>query len=128
MANIEHALRNGFSVALDCDVSEPTNDQRHATLELSPALEQAQITDQMRIAMFDDRETTDDHLMHIVGIANDQDGKVYYLLKNSWGRRGPLDGNLLITKNYLAAKTLAIMVHKDGLLPETRAKFEKKAE
>ena len=123
-ANVDHALHHGYSVALDCDVSERSNDRRRSVYQLTPALEGADITDEMRLAMFDSRETTDDHLMHIVGIASDESGKQYYVTKNSWGVDGPLAGNVLLTRNYLAAKTLGIMVHRDGLLPETRERLE----
>lgn len=121
--NIDHALRAGYSVALDCDVSEPSNDQGRGLMRLSPQLEKREITDELRQLLFDSRETTDDHLMHIVGLAKDGDGGVWYVVKNSWGPNGPFGGNVMMSRAYVALKTLSIMVHADGTLPATRAKF-----
>lgn len=126
LANLDHALKTGYTVAVDVDVSEPTNGA--VVFRLSDALEKRTITDEMRQRMFDSRETTDDHLMHVVGTARDKDGKPHYLTKNSWGSSGPFAGHAMITRNYMAAKLLAFMVHRDALLPETRAKFEKTAQ
>ena len=69
--------------------------------------------------MFDRRETTDDHLMHIVGLAKGPNGRKFYLTKNSHGDGGPFEGHVYISRNYLAAKLLSFMVHKDGLARET---------
>ena len=124
LANLDHAIRSGYTVAVDVDVSERTNDSRNAIFKLSDAFEKRTITDSLRLRTFDRRETTDDHLMHIVGISRDKGGKLHYITKNSWGNRGPFAGHVMITRNYMALKVLAIMTHRDGLLRETRAKFE----
>jgi bleomycin hydrolase len=123
LENIDHALRAGMTLAIDCDVSEPTNDRGRALMRLSPQNEKREITDDFRQKLFDSRETTDDHLMHIVGRATDPDGGVWYLIKNSWGNDGPFDGHLMMSRNYLALKTLAVMVHVDGLTEATRKRF-----
>jgi bleomycin hydrolase len=121
LANVDHALEKGYTIALDCDVSERTNG--NGLMKLSAELEAGEISDELRQQMFDDRRTTDDHLMQIVGTAEGPDGKTWYLVKNSWGNRGPFDGYVMMSRNYLAAKTLGIMVHRDGLLPATRDTF-----
>ncbi|MFO1050576.1 MAG: C1 family peptidase [Planctomycetota bacterium] len=123
VANVDHALRAGFSVAIDADVSENTNDQAHALFRLSPQMEKHEITDDLRQMQFDSKETTDDHLMHIVGLATDPDGGTWYLLKNSWGRGGPFEGHWMMSRAYLSLKTLAVMIHKDGLTEATRKQF-----
>ena len=53
--------------------------------ELTPTQEQRQ-------ERFDNWELTDDHGMLIFGIAKDQNGKEYYMVKNSWGKSGTYDG------------------------------------
>lgn len=123
--NLDHALRAGYSVAIDCDVSESSNDGGRALMRLSPQLEKKEITDRLRQVQFDSKETTDDHLMHIVGMAKDPDDGVWYLVKNSWGRGGPFEGHQMMSRNYVALKTLALMVHKDALLKATRATFKR---
>ena len=59
--------------------------------------------------------TTDDHLMHLVGIAHDPDGKKYYLIKNSWGPVGEHGGYLFMSEAYVRLKTIAILLHKDAV-------------
>ncbi|MFA5713861.1 MAG: C1 family peptidase [Bacteroidales bacterium] len=60
--------------------------------------------------------TTDDHLMHMVGIAKDQNGTQYYITKNSWGKdRNPYGGYLYISDSYVRAKSISIMVNKASI-------------
>jgi bleomycin hydrolase len=118
MDAMDHALRAGYSVAVDMDVSEKGFDPGAGGVAKLPArLEKAgAITQELRDRAFDNRETEDDHLMHVVGIAKNDDGEIYYLTKNSWGAGvGPFDGYLLMSRNYVALKMLGMMVHKDGL-------------
>ncbi|MCH2183065.1 MAG: C1 family peptidase, partial [Mariniblastus sp.] len=68
-----------------------------------------------RQSTFGSRSTTDDHLMHLVGIAHDADGKKYYLIKNSWGDVGKHNGYLYMSEPYLRLKTVAVLLHKDAL-------------
>jgi bleomycin hydrolase len=115
MEILDHALRSGYSVAVDCDVSEPGF--RDGIAKLSPKLEKpGALTQEIRDSMFRGRDTTDDHLMHIVGIAKDKDGGTFYLTKNSWGdSAGPFGGNCYLSAAYVRAKALAFMIHKDGM-------------
>jgi bleomycin hydrolase len=66
----------------------------------------------MRQKAFDNYSTTDDHGMHIVGLAMDQNGKEYYIIKNSWGETNDYKGYLFMTKEYVKLKSTAIMVNK----------------
>ena len=75
----------------------------------------------MRQATFEEHSTTDDHLMHLTGIAHDQNGSKYYLIKNSWGEVGDHDGYLYMSEAYVRLKTIAILVHKD-VVKEQRMK------
>lgn len=66
----------------------------------------------------------DDHLVHSVAIAKDQDGIKYYFTKDSGGpKRGPYNGFYYISENYYRAKVLAIFVHKDAVPAELKAKL-----
>lgn len=74
------------------------------------------VSQQTRQETFDNFKTTDDHLMHIVGISKDQNGNNYYYTKNSWGSANHIfDGYLHMSEPYVRKKTVAIMVHKDAL-------------
>ncbi|HGY91674.1 MAG TPA: aminopeptidase [Planctomycetes bacterium] len=115
MAAMDHALGKGFSVAVDMDVSEPGFAPMKGTAQLPAKLESGKITDELRKEQFLNKQTTDDHLMHIVGVARDKDGKVWYLTKNSWGPVGPYKGYVMMSRPYVALKMLSFMAHKDGL-------------
>jgi bleomycin hydrolase len=81
------------------------------------------ITQEIRQAAFDSQETTDDHSMHIIGTAKDQNGTIYYKIKNSWGPYNSYDGYFYASAPYIQYKTTAIMVHKDAVPLELRKKL-----
>jgi bleomycin hydrolase len=125
MKTIDNALAKGCSVALDCDVSERGFNARAGTATLTEEQKKAgPITDERRGQLFADKKTTDDHLMHIVGVAESKDGERFYIVKNSWGPIGPYSGNVMMSRDFVALKTLAIMVHKDGVPDEVKSKFK----
>ena len=74
-----------------------------------------EITVEMRQAAYDNYTTTDDHGMQFVGIAKDQDGKEWYLVKNSWGASNDYEGYMYISKNFVRFKTMSFIVHKDAV-------------
>ena len=123
---IDQALENGFTVAWDGDVSERGFSQSKgvAVLPEDPARRDAltvpgpemKVTQEMRQQTFMEYSTTDDHLMHLVGLAHDQHGNKYYLIKNSWGESGPHDGYVYMSEAYVRLKTVAIILHKDGII------------
>ena len=124
MKTMDHALENGFSVALDCDVSERGFNARAGVADLTAEQKEAgPVTDEIRAKLFEEKKTTDDHLMHVVGIAEGKDGQRFYIVKNSWGKIGPYSGNIMMSREYVALKTLAIMVHKDGVPADVAKKF-----
>ena len=59
--------------------------------------------------------TTDDHLMHMIGIALDQKGNKYFIIKNSWGEISDYKGFLYMSEAYVRAKTVAVLMHKDAI-------------
>lgn len=74
-----------------------------------------QITQEMRQEGYDRKTTTDDHGMHIYGIAKDQNGNQYFMVKNSWGETGKYKGVWYASDAFVRYKTLNIVVHKDAL-------------
>ena len=85
--------------------------------ELEPTAEQRQ-------QRFDNWELTDDHGMLIYGIAKDQNGKEYYMVKNSWGETGDYKGTWYMTKNYIIANTMDYMVNKNAIPKDILKKIE----
>ena len=73
------------------------------------------ITQEMRRDGYDRKTTTDDHGMHIYGIAQDQNGNKYFMVKNSWGETGKYKGVWYASDAFVRYKTLNIVVHKDAL-------------
>jgi bleomycin hydrolase len=127
------AINSGYTFAWAADVSEPgfmfkdglaivtespiakMNDQAKQNLSLKPQ-KQLAITQELRQKAFDNYETQDDHGMHIVGLAKDQTGTPYYVVKNSWGtERNQCAGYFYASENYVLYKTTSIMLHKKAI-------------
>ncbi|WP_142684975.1 C1 family peptidase [Chitinophaga polysaccharea] len=139
MENIDHAVDAGFSLALDLDATEPTfapdqgiavlpEKQEDNTLILTDIRPEKKVTQQMRQDAFESFETTDDHLMHIVGKAKDQHGNIYYKTKNSWGTGSSRQGFVYLSVPYMKMKGISVLLHKDGLMEATKHKLWKDPE
>ncbi|MBV6654656.1 MAG: aminopeptidase [Mameliella sp.] len=120
-----YALNNGYTVAWDGDVSEEgfsagegiailPKDQRNEDKFKSP-VEEIEVNQENRQKAFENFSTTDDHLMHLTGIAKDQNGTPYYITKNSWGEISSFKGFLYMSAPYFRMKTVGVMVHKDAI-------------
>lgn len=82
------------------------------------------VTPEIRQGGYESFTTTDDHLMHITGMAKDQNGTKYYITKNSWGtERNRFGGYLNMSESFVKAKTIYIMIHKDALTKELKKKL-----
>lgn len=144
MEVMRHSIETGYTFAWGADVSETgfsrdgvavfPDDTQAAELTgsdmarwtgLSPVdkrteltskpLPEMNITQEMRQNAFDNWETTDDHGMLIYGIAKDQNGKPYFMMKNSWGEEGVYKGLWYISEAYAKYKTVNIILHKDAI-------------
>ncbi|MBU2020207.1 MAG: C1 family peptidase [Bacteroidetes bacterium] len=140
----EEALMNGYTVAWGADVSEKgfsfsnglgivpedpntiqvsgkdnKNFSDGGAEKISNAfitpVKEVNVTPEMRQEGYDNKTTTDDHGMHIVGLYKDQNGTKYLLVKNSWGTSNYPKGYLYVSENYFKLKTINIYLHKDGL-------------
>ena len=150
MAIIDNALAEGYTIAWGADISEMCftrkgigvvpNEEEAADLTGSDAarwlglsaidkrdeltkkpLPEKTITQEMRQAAYDSWENTDDHGMQIFGTAKDQNGKRYYMIKNSWGsKKSEYKGIWYVSEAYMQYKTNTILVHKNALPKETR--------
>lgn len=134
IANIDNALAKGFTVELDCDVSEATFSGKNGVAVIPASEDDAKtilteikaeknITAEYRQQEFENLTTTDDHLMHIVGKMKDQKGNIYYKVKNSWGtdeKRVANGGYVYMSVPYMKLKAISVLVHKDALTQATR--------
>nr|NQU91094.1 aminopeptidase [Bacteroidota bacterium] len=83
------------------------------------------ITQDMRQEAFDNYTTTDDHGLEIVGIARDQNGGKYYIIKNSWGAEGhKYDGFFYASESFVKYKTMDIGVNKNTIPRNIRKKLD----
>ena len=87
-------------------------------------MKEKDVTQEMRQKTFQSFSTTDDHLMHIVGIAKDQKGNKYYYIKNSGGDKRANNGFVYMSRAYFRLKTTALMVNKNALSSELKAKLK----
>ena len=153
MRIIDNAISNGYTLAWGADVSEigftrkgigvvpdddngaditgsdmakwvgMSADKKKEELTKKPLPEKT-ITQQMRQDAYDNWETTDDHGMQIFGIATDQNGKKYYMIKNSWGTmRSDYKGIWYVSEAFMQYKTNDVLVHKDAIPKDLRKKL-----
>ena len=80
-------------------------------------------TQELRQERFDNWQLTDDHGMLIYGIAKDQNGREYYMVKNSWGETGDYKGTWYMTKTFIAANTMDFLVNKNAIPKSIRKKL-----
>lgn len=135
------SIENGYTIAWAADVSEkgflfkdglaivPENSTESLSQEdfknltVTPQ-KQLTVTQEIRQKAFDNYETQDDHGMHITGLVKDQNGTVYYVVKNSWGNTlNACDGYLYASESYVLYKTTSIMIHKKALPPTIAKKL-----
>ena len=135
------AINNGYTFAWGADVSEkgfmradglaivPETPYAQMTEEerkglATKPMKQLAITQELRQKAFDNYETQDDHGMHVVGMVRDQNGTVYYVVKNSWGKESnQCDGYFYASESYVLYKTTSIMIHKKALSAELAKKL-----
>ncbi len=152
MSACEYALENGYTLAWGADVSEKgfsfsnglaINPINKSTISVSGTdnknfsdagaekksnafktpVEEVEVTAEMRQAGYDNKTTTDDHGMHIVGLYKDQKGTKYFLVKNSWGTGNYPEGYLYVSESYFKWKTINVYLHKDGLSKPMKKKL-----
>jgi bleomycin hydrolase len=138
MAAVDNALEKGFSVELDCDVSEATfsskngvavipDDSANNEDALTAIYPEKKVTQEYRQDEFENFTTTDDHLMHITGTVKDQNGNTYYKVKNSWGtdeKRNTNGGYVYFSEAYMRLKTISVTLHKDAVPNATARKMD----
>ncbi len=120
----ENATENaGFDQAKWLGLSERERMSNVAAKVGNEVLKEKEITQEMRQVAYNNWQTTDDHGMHIYGIAKDQNGNKYYMIKNSWGKTGPYEGIWYASEAFVKYKTLSIVLNKAGVQKETAKKL-----
>lgn len=129
--------RNGLGIAADVKALETSGSDQARWVGLSrsakdeelrkmieqPGCKEIKVTQELRQQGFDNFQTTDDHGMLLYGIARDQTGRKYYMVKNSWGTDTKYKGVWYVTEAFVAYKTINVAVHKDALPKALRTKL-----
>lgn len=125
------ALESGYTVAWDADVSNPGfSFQNGVALALKdrgalkewdwsqPLPEEMEVSEDSRQLAYDELSTTDDHLMHFVGLAEREvngEMKRFFILKNSWGTGNEFGGRQFVSEAYFRMYTIGVLLHEDAL-------------
>jgi bleomycin hydrolase len=129
---IDNALMSGFSVAWASDMRGkgfsmkrgvaivPEQDWNDIPGDRVEALftkphPQKKVTQEMRQRELGEKPITGDHGMHIVGLAEDQEGNIFYKVKNSWGPQGKYKGYIFVSREFVKLKTTTIMINRNSL-------------
>ena len=138
---MKKAITEGYSVAWDGDMSDkgfsfkngvaivPEEDWENMSDEVKDSVfvkpgKEKQITQEMRQEAFANYTVTDDHLMHLTGMAKDKNGTYYFLTKNSWGpESNDFGGYLYMSESFVRLHTMAFMIHKDALPKDIKEKL-----
>jgi len=100
-----------------------TTEKRNVIDSLGVNVPEIIATQELRQERFDNWELTDDHGMLIYGVAKDQNGKEYYMVKNSWGETGDYKGTWYMTKTFIAANTMDFLINKNAIPKDIRKKL-----
>ena len=153
MRVLDNAIATGYTFVWGSDVSEkgfasqrpgvavvPTVDEKEMSgaeiakweklpgaktpdaFKKGPAPEK-EITQEMRQEEFDNYLTTEDHAMHVIGKAKDQNGTEYFIVKNSWNKYNPFGGYFYASKPFVKFKTIAVLLHKDAIPQDIKEKL-----
>ncbi len=131
---VKSALMNGYSVIWDGDISNEgfsgafglaiyPEAETHKEY-FTKVLPEKVFTEEQRQFAFDTEEVTDDHLMHLVGLAKASDGTMYFILKNSWGAEKEAKGYIYMSETYFSQFTVSCIIHKEAIPSDVKAKCE----
>lgn len=131
-ADVSHVgfTRNGLGVLIDIPATNAAgSDQEHwvgkseGEHKSVTKIVESVPTPESRMLEYDNKTVTDDHGMHIYGIAKDQDGNKFYMVKNSWGETGKYKGIWYCSEAFVKNQSLDIMIHKSALTKDLKKKL-----
>ena len=133
---VKDAVSKGYTVMWDADVSNNGFSQtKGLAMYLGSSANKQDFTADAkeeswdaskRQVLYENLTTQDDHLMHIVGTEKSKEGKLFFIVKNSWGKVGPYDGYINVSESYFAINTISLVIPKAALSKELMTKLELK--
>lgn len=105
MDSIKSTLRRGYTLAWEGDTTEQGFSFFRGVADWRG---KGDIRAKFRQREFDRGKTTSDHLMHLVGMAHNAAGEIFFVAKNSMGERGPMKGYMFLSERYIQLKTIAV--------------------
>lgn len=141
MRTLNYSIQQGYSVEWDADVSNngfsaqnglaivPERDWKDKDVAAQNSTfklweKEKNVSQEYRQQLFDRQITTDDHLMHIVGVLNEGHGGNYFVVKNSWGEISDLKGYVYVSDPYMRQNTISFTVHKYALPKDIRERLD----
>ena len=122
MEVLDGALDAGYTVAWGGDV---TGNFTRTGLAMLP--EGVVPTQELRQEQWDDWRFTYDHVMLIYGKAIDEQGKPYYMVKNSWGKSSQYKGIWYMSRDYIQLNTTYLFLNRHALPKSLRKSIKKHA-
>lgn len=135
LALTKDALNSGFTLMWDADVSNKNfqqgkgfamlfqNAEDGKQAQLNPSAKETPYSAELRQQLYENLTTQDDHLMHLTGLDQSADGKLFFKVKNSWGEIGPFKGYIEVSEPYFAINTVSLVVPKAALSKELKKKL-----
>lgn len=135
---VKDAVNKGYTVSWDADVSNKgfmqgtglalNLDDKTSYMKESfnPDMQEATYNAKIRQDLYENLTTQDDHLMHITGIEKSKNGKIFFVVKNSWGNVGPYEGYINVSEAYFAINTISIVLPKTALSKDLLSKLNVK--
>ncbi len=114
---LRESIQKGFSVCICGDVSEPGLNAELETGVIVPYdLPETYFSAEAREFRMQNGSTTDDHCMHAVGVWQDEDGKYWFMVKDSGrgGFKGKHTGYRFIREDYIKLKMMNLLLYKYG--------------
>jgi bleomycin hydrolase len=135
VSTTKKALKDGYTIEWDADVSNKGFSSKKGLAitfkeeekpDFISVTEELEVNQKIRQENYDNHTVTDDHLMHIVGLAKGSDGNDYFIVKNSWGDEKGMEGfkgHILVSESYFRLNTISIMLHKDAVAKPLQKKL-----
>jgi bleomycin hydrolase len=127
------SIESGYTIMWDSDVSNKYFRQQDGYAMMvkdptapftNPDEPEVSYTQAYRQSLYENLTTQDDHLMHLIGIEKSATGKIFFLVKNSWGEIGPFKGFIHVSESYFAINTVSVVIPKAALDTSLKSKLK----